>query len=128
MIERLVIGISIIAAYKIPYILFLPIVLLIFQTVYFFIQAPFKSKYMNYRAIANYIISIVILSIYFYYAFDPISSATSPISIYLPLIILGLLLTCIIYSAIFIIRKLVKSIKDYLNTNTPSKPSNTTQV
>lgn len=76
------------------------------------VKKPYLNNYNSYRFVANMIITVFILAIYVYYSIlDVESKNKSPISFYLPLIVLALLLICVIYNAAFIIYHVVKYIK-----------------
>ena len=111
-LERFVIGIWLVFMMDFKLTLLLPIFVYLIFVLESISLKPYTKLRHNVRFACNMAISIVILIIYLVYnttSQDSLGSQ-SKVWIYAPIVILILLLVCIIYSAVFILKSLMKGI------------------
>ena len=91
----------------------LPIAIFVATGIFVAVKRPYKENYHNNRVIANMTIAITVEGIYMgYRMIDPAKQGSSKIFFYLPFIVCGLLLICVIYNSAAIVYSIYKMIKN----------------
>lgn len=108
-IERVVVGISLVLMMDIYLAQLFFIAIFLFLAIVVFVLRPYKEAYHNYRFIANMAITIAILIVYLCYtATREEDQPENPIWLYMPLLVCGLLIICIVYNLFFLVYSIIK--------------------
>jgi hypothetical protein len=91
----------------------LPIAIFLMTGIFVAVKKPYKENYHNHRVMYNMTIAITVEGIYLAYKMvDPAAISESKIFFYLPFIVCGLLLICVIYNGAAIIYGIYKIFKN----------------
>ena len=91
----------------------LPIAVFLLTGIFVAVKRPYRERYHNNRAIANMTIAMIVEGIYMAYRMtDSAQQESSKIFFYLPFIICGLLLICVIYNSAAIAYGIYQTIKN----------------
>ena len=116
MVERIIIGVLLIAMMSIKFSSVVPLAIFLLLAVLIVFKRPYLDKVNNIRAAANMGICIVVEGIYLWYRTASTETQhKSSFAFYAPLIICVLLLLCVIYNSIILVAYLVKSFRSKLN-------------
>jgi hypothetical protein len=95
----------------------LPIAIFLITGIFVAVKKPYKENYHNHRVMCNMTIAITVEGIYLAYKMvDPAVISESKIFSYLPFIVCGLLLICVIYNGAAIIYGIYKIVNKSRNT------------
>jgi dipeptide/tripeptide permease len=94
-----------------------PLAVLILTGIFIAVRKPYRENYHSYRAAANMAIAAIVMGVYLFYALTAAENRNSGIFLYLPLIVCGLLVVCVIYNAGAIIYGIYKMCKTKSDNN-----------
>jgi hypothetical protein len=90
-----------------------PIAIFLLTGIFVAVKRPYREGYHNNRVIANMIIAIIVEGIYLAYRMtDSAQQGSSKIFFYLPFIVCGLLLICVVYNSAAIAYGIYQMIKN----------------
>ena len=89
-----------------------PLAVFLLTGIFIAVRKPYRENYHCYRAAANMAIAAVVMGVYLFYTLTPAENRNSGIFLYLPLIVCGLLMVCVIYNSGAIVYSIYKMCKN----------------
>ena len=103
LIERLIVGCSLVLMLTVDVQLLVPIIIFVFVGIFVLVKKPYQERYHSWRVLANMFIASVIMAIYLSYKSTTASSRKGDVFLYLPMLVVILLIICVLYNVVAMI-------------------------